>query len=513
MNKKDIFYITTPIYYVNDRPHIGHAYTTIAADVTARWHRLKGDDVFFLTGTDEHGAKVAESAAKAGVDPKAFADKNSEAYKEVFHRLQLSYDFFIRTTDSAHARQVGAFLEKLKANGAIYEGEYRGLYCTGCENFITEKELVDGKCPIHKTVPASIAERNYFFKLKEYLSEVERRIQNNEIVIEPETRRQEALGLLKQGLDDFSISREKVAWGIPFPFDKNQTVYVWVEALQNYLTAIGYSDDRKKFEKYWPHVTHLMAKDILKFHAIFWPALLLAAGEEPPKRLFIHGFFTVNGEKMSKSLGNVLEPNALVDQFGSDGARYLLLTQFPFGDDGDVQAGRFIEKYNADLANGLGNCASRILTMLQKFSGGEVPSAVVSAETQERITTARTEIEQSLSSFAFERALQVLWALLAFADGMIDREKPWVLAKEKSEKLPQVLTDVVTILANVALLVAPFLPDAAEKLRAALGLSAQWSYEVVLLPPGRAIAPIAPLFPRLSAPIVGSTGAKPDGEN
>lgn len=496
MNDKKVFYITTPIYYVNDQPHIGHAYTTIAADALARWHRLKGEDVFFLTGTDEHGAKVAESAAKAGVDPKAFADQNSEKFRTVFQRLDLSFDHFIRTTDAAHEQQVGAFLEKLKKQNAIYEGEYRGLYCTGCENFITEKELIDGKCPIHKTEPKHITERNYFFRLKDYLPKVEALIRSGAIRIEPAARLQETLGLFTQGLEDFSISRENVAWGIPFPFDKTQTVYVWVEALQNYITAIGYSEDRSRFERYWPHVTHLMAKDILKFHTVYWPALLLAAGEEPPKRVFLHGFFTVNGEKMSKSLGNVIDPNDLIDQFGSDGARYLLLSQFPFGEDGDIQEERFVEKYNADLANGFGNLASRVVTMIHKFSGGEVPVADgVSREVADRIKAARSATDEALERLAFERAFQAIFSLIASADGIIDKQKPWELAKSDTERLKQVLFDLLAILANVTVLLRPFLPKATATLSSALGLG-EGSDIVPSLPPGRSLALLTPLFPR-----------------
>lgn len=498
---KKVFYITTPIYYVNDQPHIGHAYTTIAADVLARWHRLQGDEVFFLTGTDEHGAKVAESAALAGLDPKTFADQTSAKFRSAFTKLNISFDHFLRTTDEAHERQVVQFLKKLQDRGAIYEGEYRGLYCTRCERFYTEKELVDGKCPDHHIAPETIAEKNHFFKLKDYLDEVERRIRTNKIRIEPETRRQETLGLFKQGLEDFSISREKVSWGIPFPGRPGQTVYVWVEALQNYITAVGYSDDPDRFARLWPHAVHLIGKDILKFHTIYWPALLLAAGEDPPKRLFAHGYFTINGVKMSKSLGNALDPNKLVSQYGADATRYLLLSQFPFGEDGDVAAERFSEKYNADLANGLGNLASRVVTMLQKFSGGEVPvppSGAASVTITDQISVAATELNAALDSFAFERALHAIWRLIAVADGIVDREKPWELAKHNSEKLQQVLYDLAALLQHITLLLAPFLPKTTELLAGILGLGdlGEASRTPVPLPPGRALGPVTPLFPR-----------------
>jgi methionyl-tRNA synthetase len=496
---KPAFYITTPIYYVNDQPHIGHAYTTIAADALARWHRQKGDDVFFLTGTDEHGAKVAESAHKAGKEPKAFTDENSRKFQEVFERLAITNDRFLRTTDDDHVRRVQLFMAKLKKSGAIRRGVYEGLYCTGCENFLTEKELVDGKCPVHKRSPERIKEENYFFKLTDYLPEVRTLIETHAIRIEPESRRREALGLLDQGLEDFSISREKVAWGIPFLDDPKQTIYVWVEALQNYITAIGYGEDAQQFKRYWPSVTHLMAKDILKFHTIYWPALLLAAGEEPPKRIFLHGFFTVNGEKMSKSLGNVIDPKTLADQFGSDGTRWLLLGQFPFGDDGDIRADQFATQYNADLANGIGNLASRILTMIQKFTGGEVPSGDgVSAATQSLTRKAITAVDEAFAAFAFHRALREIRSLVAEGDGIVDREKPWELAKNDPARLAHVLTDLLAILGAVAVCIRPLLPNASRELDQALGLRDMATIEPPCFPPGRSLGPLKPLFPRVA---------------
>ncbi|MFC1662705.1 class I tRNA ligase family protein, partial [Patescibacteria group bacterium] len=351
MEKK--FYITTPIYYVNDKPHIGHAYTTIAADVMARYWRKKlgEDNVFYLTGTDEHGAKVAESAEKAGKSPKEFTDEVTELFKEAWAKLDISHNYFVRTTDERHHKSVDKFMEQLKKSGSIYEGEYEGLYCRGCEKFLTEKELVDGKCEIHDTEPEQLKEKNYFFKLTDYADKVQELIESDKMVVEPAWAKSEVLGLFKQGLEDFSITRESVKWGVPLVFDKEQMVYVWVEALQNYISAIGYGDDDKEFKKWWPASIHLMAKDILKFHAIYWPAMLLAVGTKPPEKQFIHGFFSIDGKKMSKSIGNVIDPNYLVEKFGSDATRYLLLSQFPFGQDGDIKAEKFAEQYNADLAN------------------------------------------------------------------------------------------------------------------------------------------------------------------
>lgn len=285
------FYITTPIYYVNDKPHIGHAYTTIAADVLARYYRQKEYDVFFLTGTDEHGAKVAESAKEAGLGPQAFTDQNSELFKQVFNELHISNDYFIRTTDKRHEESVKKFIQRLYDQKDIYEGKYEGLYCIGCEKFMTEKELVDGMCPDHSKPPEKVSEKNYFFKLSKYLPKVKELIEKNKIKVQPEERKNEVLGLFKQGLDDFSVSREKVEWGIPLPFDEKQKTYVWVEALQNYISAIGYGDNEQEFKKWWPANVHIMAKDIIKFHAIYWPAMLIAAGEKSPKTIYVHGFF------------------------------------------------------------------------------------------------------------------------------------------------------------------------------------------------------------------------------
>ncbi len=494
----DPVYITTPIYYVNDKPHIGHAYTTLAADVLARYHRLRNRDVFFLTGTDEHGAKVAESAANVGMEPKTFADQNSKQFKKAFAALGIEYSRFLRTTDEDHERRVAAFMKKLHDAGAIYQGTYEGLYCTGCEEFKTEKELVDGKCPIHKTEPKHIQEKNYFFKLEDYLDRVQKLILDDTILIQPSARKYEAIGLIKQKLENFSISREKVTWGIPFPDDPQQTIYVWVEALQNYITAIGYGDDRATFESYWPNVTHLMAKDILKFHAIYWPALLLAAGEEPPKRLFIHGFFTINGQKMSKSLGNVIDPLSMVEKFGADGTRYLLLSQFPFGDDGDIQEERFVERFNGELANGLGNLFSRVLMMVEKFAGGEAPVASGKPDAALLHNVAAYDAALELDHIAIDKALSAIRQVVSAADLLIDNEKPWVLAKTDQPRLKEVLGDLLLRLKVLTYLVAPFLPTTSEQMQKALGLSTlDWEHMLDPIPSGRAIKRATPLFPRL----------------
>jgi len=460
--------ITTPIYYVNDKPHIGHAYTTLAADVLARFFRLQKNEVFFLAGTDEHGAKIAESAEELKIAPKELCDKNSKLFKQAWENLNIKYDYFVRTTDKRHKDSVRKFMQKLKDNGVVYEKEYKGLYCTGCEKFLTEKELKDGKCPFHEKVPEKVSEKNYFFKLKSYLDKVKDLIERDKLKLRPETAKKETLGLFKQGLDDFSISRQKVKWGILLPFDKRQMTYVWVEALQNYISAIGYGDKPNQFKKWWKEarVIHLMAKDILKFHAIYWPALLFAVGEKMPDGEFIHGFFTINGQKMSKSLGNIIDPNDLVKKFGVDATRYLLLSQFPFGQDGDIQQDRFVEKYNADLANGLGNLVARVLAFAPKFPayGRKVSDKTF----QKKITETQKNFIENMEEFKLYEALGEIWKLISFCDGYVEENKPWQLVKTDKKKLEQVLSNLLYCISEIANLVEPFLPETSEKIKGQL---------------------------------------------
>lgn len=461
------FYITTPVYYVNDKPHIGHAYTTIAADVLARYHRLLGEEVFFLTGTDEHGSKVAESASKAGMTPQEFCDQTAAKFSSAWKALAISNDDFIRTTSARHIEGVKKILTKLKESGAIYEGEYQGLYCVGCEKFLTEKELVDGKCEIHKTEPQVLSEKNYFFNLKKYLPKLQELIENKEIKILPEARLKEVMGLFKQGLDDFSVSRESVKWGISLPFDESQVTYVWVDALSNYLTALGYTEGSEKLKRFWPADLHLMAKDILKFHALYWPAMLLALGEKLPKAIMAHGFFTIDGEKMGKSMGNAVDPNTLVEEFGSDATRYLLLSQFPFGIDGDVKAGNFSVQYNSDLANGVGNLTSRVLAMAEKYFGGVVPA--LDLELAGGIEAIWIDYQQAMAEFKIDKAIEAVRKLISLADGYVDTNKPWELAKSDQEKLTKVIYNLLEVLRHLGIMLAPIMPDCSIKILTALG--------------------------------------------
>ena len=456
--------ITTPIYYVNDKPHIGHAYTTLAADVLTRFFRTQGENIFFLTGTDEHGAKVAESAEKLNKDPKELCNENSKFFKQSWQNLNIKYDYFIRTTDKRHEETVKEFLNILKQKNVIYEKEYQGLYCLECEKFITEKDLVNGLCPDHKTKPEKVSEKNWFFKLNIKL--VKELIDTGQLKINPQSAKSEVLGLLGQGLEDFSISRQKerVRWGIDLPFDKNQTIYVWVDALLNYYTG----DGSEKFKRYWKdgYIIHLLAKDILKFHAIYWPAMLKSVGYEVPDEEFIHGFFTINGQKISKTLGNIIDPNDLVNKFGTDATRYLLLSQFPFGQDGDVKQERFIEKYNADLANGLGNLVARVLTLALKIGVKYRKGASVhDKDLWGRTKDAKDSYKKNMEDFKLFEALEDTWKLIAACDGYIENKKPWQFTGTDKSKAEGLISDLLYCISEIANLIEPFLPKTAEDIR------------------------------------------------
>ena len=454
------FYITTPIYYVNDKPHAGHAYTTLVADVLARHHRQLGDEVFYLTGTDEHGSKVAAAAEKNNLSPKEFCDKNASAFKEAWRNLNISHDYFIRTTDVKHEGAVKEIFKRLlkaktpKGNPALYEGEYKGLYCQGCEKFITEKELIGGLCPDHKKPPEMLSETNYFFRLSDYLEIIGQKIKSDELQILPESKKNEALGFIKQGIDDFSVTRQNVKWGIDLPFMENQVAYVWVDALSNYLTALGYPDENADLMKFWPADVQLMAQDIVKFHALYWPALLIALNLLLPKTLFVHGFFTIDGQKMSKSLGNVIDSNDLVEQYSTDGARYLLLSQFPLGHEADLQASLFKERFNNDLANGIGNLVSRVSNLIEKNFNGQV-------EVNKSLIY---QPSKNIEEYHFDLALHEIKEKITAIDQLIDTEKPWELVKTDKEKTGKLLSKIADNIIEIALRLKPFLPETSEKI-------------------------------------------------
>jgi len=455
--KNHKFYLTTPIYYPNDKPHIGSAYTTIAADVLARWYRTKGFKVYFRTGLDEHGDKMAKAAYAAGFkNPKDYCDLQAKIWKELWQALDISYDFFIRTTDAHHEKFVQDFLKKLWERGEIYKGEYKGLYCLGCEEFKEADQLVEGKCPLHKTKPIEIQEKNYFLKLSKYQKKLINLIESEELKLEPEKRKNEVLSFIKkEKLKDVSVSRERVSWGIRVPWDESQTVYCWIDALLNYLSMGGV--------EYWPCDLHLIGKDILRFHCIIWPVLVLLNGYSLPRRIFMNGFLTVEGTKMSKSLKNVVYLDQLLSKYDSDLIRYYLLGIVPFGQDGDFSEKELKARYNADLANGLGNLVQRVSVMILNNFQGDLRKLESNSKCLEEfeITKVWQEIDSSLAGLQFSEALSSIWRLVDKANSYIEKEKPWV----KSEKQDKVLGNLVGIIREISAMLIPFMPKAAGKIQ------------------------------------------------
>ena len=473
-------YITTPIYYVNAMPHLGHAYTTIVADTYARFRRLAGDEVRFQTGTDEHGEKIVQAAEKEGETPRQYVDRISDAFRQTWPLLAVEPDNFIRTTDPDHIRVVQEILQKVHDAGDIYFSEYSGHYCQGCERFLTEKELVDGKCPDHLTVPREINEQNYFFRMSRYQDWLIDHIRKNPEFITPERYRNEVLSFLSEPLEDLCISRptSRLTWGIPLPFDDNFVTYVWFDALINYVTGIGYPDG-PEFEKYWSVAEHVIAKDILKPHAIYWPTMLRAAGLAPYRRLHVHGYWNVDETKMSKSLGNVVRPRELVDEYGVDTVRYFLLREMSFGLDSSFSSEAIVARQNSDLANDLGNLFSRVLTMIGKYGQGQVPGAdpsVLTAAEQELVDAAEkmiTSYQEAMNGFAFHQGLQAVWELIGLLNRYIVTNAPWELAKDKARagRLHTVLYHLAEGLRLIALVLRPVMPQAAEKMATALGMA------------------------------------------
>lgn len=453
------FYLTTPIYYASGPPHIGHTFSTLYADVITRWLKNKRKDAFFSAGLDEHGAKIAEAAKKNGQEPQEFTDEIAEQYKKAWGAMGIEYSDFIRTTSEKHKKGVLAFLEKLRAKGDIYESEYEGLYCVGCENFILERNLVNGLCQDHLISPQKIKEKNYFFRLKKYLPEIKNKIENDEIKIIPASRKNEALGMIESGIEDFSITREGLKWGIPYPFAKNQTIYVWADALLNYLTVLDYPDG-ENFRKFWPADLHIIGAEINKFHSIFWPAMLMSAGLPLPKNIFVHGLLTVNGQKMSKTVGNIIDPMDMADKFGADAARYLLLSQFPAYEHSDVKAEEFAQKYNSDLANGVGNLFERSFTMMVDFRGG-VFSAKNGLEEKIKLSAEKTgkNYENNFDNYKLYEVLVEVFAFIKNLDRYINDEKPWVLNKNKDEKLDVVLNTLLFGIEKIIAWMEPFMPS------------------------------------------------------
>jgi len=454
MKKQNKFYITTPIYYVNDKPHIGHAYTTVAADVLVRWHRLLGEEVFFLTGTDEHGAKIEAAAQKNGQDAQKFVDEKTQTFKNAWQELNIKYSNFLRTTDNNHVRAVQNALQVFFDKGLIYKGNYKGLYCVSCEQYKLEDDLVDGKCPEHNIEPILMKEECYFFKLSQFEKILIEKISSDELTIEPEERKNEVLSFLRRGLKDISISRKNVKWGIVLPFDESQTVYVWVDAFLNYLTGLGWDGSTGKTPDFFPPDIQLMSKDILRVHATIWMALLLALEIPLPKKIFVHGFFTVNGQKMSKSLGNVIWPEDLVEKFGADGARYLLMSSLSYGQDGDITMERFVGKYNADLANGLGNLISRVFNLIEMNFEGKLKAD----------SGVNLDIGDLMKDLKFFEALQRIKEKIDWGNKYIDETELWELVKTDKNKAKKVLGELLAVIVKVGESLAPFMPETSQKI-------------------------------------------------
>ncbi|MDD7578536.1 MAG: methionine--tRNA ligase [Elusimicrobia bacterium] len=499
---KNKFYATTPIYYVNSVPHIGHAYTTIALDILSRYKRQKGFDVRFLTGTDEHGANIEKSAAAKGVSPKAWTDEVSAKYKEMWKTLNISYDDFIRTTDAKHEHVVQAIFEKLLKSGDIYLGSYSGKYCLSCEQYYNESEILEGGlCPVHKKPLTEVHEETYFFKLSRYEKPLLKYYEEHPEFLSPKTRANEIINFVKSGLQDLSVTRTKVAWGVRVPSNPQHTIYVWFDALINYITAAGFGtlicDDKaeheaqlkqiraEKFEDLWPADLHLVGKEIFRFHTVIWPAVLMALGLPLPKKVFAHGWWTVEGEKMSKSLGNIVDPAEVAAKYGVDPVRAFLFREVPFGQDGDFSMESFKNRYNSDLANNIGNLLSRTLNMAAK-NIGELP-ADIQGDYKLLAKSADVEnaIDKAYDDLAFDKVLENIYGFAGDLNKLVDTTKPWELAKTDPESAKAVLLELVACLRKVALWLEPFMPTVAKEMQRRLE-------------PGK-IEKYPPLFPRLEA--------------
>ncbi len=500
------FYLTTPIYYVNDAPHLGHAYTTVNADALARWHRLVGDDVWFLTGTDEHGLKVAQAAAANGVEPQEWVDRTSRRFVAAWGDLDISYDDFVRTTEPRHHRAVGAMLGAIRDNGHIYLGSYEGLYCVACEAYYGPAELVEGRCPVHGRPVEVVKEDNYFFALSRFQEQLVAWYEANPEAVGPEARRNEALAFIRAGLEDISITRTSLTWGVPVPWDPAHVFYVWYDALVNYVTAIGYGCDAARFERWWPAVHHLIGKEITRFHCVWWPAMCMAAGIEPPAAVFVHGWLLVGGEKMSKTRLNQILPGDLVADFGVDAVRYHLLRDTPLGADGDFSYEGMVARYNADLANNLGNLMSRVAKVVSLKCGGVGPAPRAGSPLGAVAASCLAGAAAAWDRPAPQEALEATWRLIRETNASLEASEPW--KAEPGPEVDAVLGDALEALRIVAVLAWPAMPRACTEVWRRLGLptvpgpGGRPLDEVVAwggYPGGLAVEEGAPLFPRRRA--------------
>ena len=509
MKNSETFYITTAIPYANADPHIGFALEILYADVMARFSKLQGKDTYFLTGTDEHGQKMFKTAKDLGKDPFDYASEKSAEFQKLADIWNITNDDFIRTTEKRHEEAAQKFWKVVFEKGDIYKKKYEGLYCYGCEQFKTEKDLVDGKCPDHNRVPEKFAEENYFFKLSKYQEPLEFLFESRPDFVFPENRFKEMKNILKQGLEDVSVSRakEKLPWGIPVPGDDAQVMYVWFDALTNYITALGYGSDEKLLNKYWPAV-HIVGKEINRFHSLLWPAMLMAAGVEVPKQIAVHGWITVDGQKMSKTIGNVINPLELVEKYSLEPVRYFLMREIPFDNDGNFSYKQFEERYLGDLANGLGNLTNRILTMIEKYCDARIPQVKTA---DERFSSfLENEIwpvfEKNMNNWRFDLALEQAWKFVSFCDQQISDRQPWAMAKAgKNDELNDLLYHLAESLRHIAVMIWPVMPETSEKIISQLGLEVVSEFKKSLsslkqwvdLTVGNKIQKGEPLFPRL----------------